>query len=94
MEEVKIKETIAKLKEYITNIFKDDSTGHDIYHLERTMNVALKIQEKEGGNRFVIAISAYLHDIHRILSTDLGRYCSPKESLPKVEEILDAVRCG
>ena len=40
-------------------------------------------------NRLVIAVSAFLHDIHRIIQKETGSFCSPKDSLPKVKEILD-----
>lgn len=92
MDDIKINEIIKKLDKYVMPMFKNDSTGHDRYHLKRTLNIALEIQSREGGDRLVIALAAYLHDIHRILSKDLGRYCYPKESLPKVEEILDNIK--
>jgi uncharacterized protein len=53
------------------------------------LNIALTIQEKEGGDRLVIAVAAFLHDIHRIIQKETGAFCSPKDSLPKVKELLD-----
>lgn len=44
-------------------MFKLDSSGHDINHLIRTMNRALYIQGREGGDRVIIGIAAFLHDI-------------------------------
>lgn len=81
-------EIIKQLEEEIKNMFSEESSGHDIYHLKRTLNTALTIQEKEGGDRLVIGVAAFLHDIHRIMQNDTGKYVSPKESLPKVKEIL------
>lgn len=86
-----VEEYIEILKPEIIEIFKEDSSGHDISHLERTMNLALNIQEYEGGDRIVIGISAFLHDIHRLMQNQLGHFVSPKESLGKVKEILDKV---
>jgi uncharacterized protein len=83
-----VKELIEQLEKQIKHMFSDESSGHDIYHLKRTLNTALTIQEKEGGDKTIIAIATFLHDIHRIMQNDLGRYVSPKESLPKVAEIL------
>lgn len=54
------------------------------------LNNALVIQEKEGGDKLIIAISALLHDVHRIMQNETGAFVSPKDSLPKVKEILDA----
>jgi len=83
-----INQIIEKLEKEVSNLFNSESSGHDIYHLKRTMNLALHIQEKEGGDRFVIAIAAFLHDIHRIIQKETDRYCSPKDSLIKVNEII------
>lgn len=82
---------IEDLKPYVIELFKDDSSGHDISHLERTMKIALYIQQKEGGDRIVIGIAAFLHDIHRIMQQENGRFVSPKDSLPKVKEILSHI---
>lgn len=62
---VNISETeIIKLTEnYVSNLSKNDFTGHDWWHVNRVRNLALKIAEKEGGNRFIIEMSALLHDV-------------------------------
>jgi len=83
-----VEEYIKKLRPFVIELFKKDSSGHDISHLERTMNTALYLQEKEGGDRVVIGIAAFLHDIHRIMQNENGKFVSPKDSLLKVKEIL------
>lgn len=45
----------------------------------------------KDGDRIVIGISAFLHDIHRLMQNQLGHFVSPKDSLGKVKEILDKV---
>lgn len=82
---------VEELKPYINELFGKDSSGHDLTHLTRTMELALYIQSKEGGDRLIVGLSALLHDVHRIMQTELGRFVSPKESLPKVREILSHV---
>ena len=82
---------IEELKPYVLELFKDDSSGHDIGHLVRTMNTALYIQEKEGGDRLIIGIASFLHDIHRIMQNEAGRVVLPIETIPKVREILSNV---
>lgn len=79
---------IEVLKPHVISLFKDDSTGHDISHLIRTMNIALYIQTKEGGDRLVIGLSAFLHDIHRILENRAGHFIEPKDSLDEVRKLL------
>lgn len=80
---------LQQLEDEINALFQKESTGHDIYHLKRVMNLALTIQKKEGGDKTIIAASALLHDIHRIIQKETGKYCKPKDSLPQVKQILD-----
>lgn len=82
---------IENLKPYVMELFKKDSSGHDISHLQRTMNTALYLQEKEGGDKIIIGISAFLHDVHRIMQNESGRFVSPKDSIGKIKEILSHI---
>ena len=86
-----IADYIEKLKPYVIDLFELDASGHDLGHLTRTMNCALHIQEKEGGDRLIIGIAAFLHDIHRIMGAEKKEFVSPKDSIPKVKEILSNV---
>ena len=80
---------INQLEKEIKELFHKENSGHDLHHLKRVLNLALTLQEKEGGDKIVIGVAAFLHDLHRVIGN--GKYCSPKESLPKVKEILDKV---
>lgn len=82
---------IEKLEKQIHSMFHKESSGHDIHHLRRTYNLAMKLQENEGGDRLIIGVSAYLHDVHRIIQNETGKHCSPKDSLPEVKKILDKI---
>lgn len=82
---------INLLRPEVKAIFAKDSSGHDISHLERTMNNALFLQKYEGGDELVIGVSAFLHDVHRVLQNKKGKYCTPKESLPIIEELLNKI---
>jgi uncharacterized protein len=86
-----VEKYIEELKPYVMELFKNDSSGHDISHLIRTMNTALYLQEKEGGDRIIIGISAFLHDVHRIMQNETGNIVSPKDSIPKIKEILSYI---
>ena len=83
-----LEEYISLLRPEVEKLFMKDSSGHDTSHLERVMRLALYIQTKEGGDKLVIGVSAYLHDIHRILQNEKGAYCTPKESLPIIRKLL------
>lgn len=82
---------LAILRERLQEKFNCDKTGHTADHLERTLAYALKIWQEEGGNKNVIAVSAYVHDVHRIMGAELGRFCPPEESLGEVEKILQGL---
>ena len=77
---------ISKIKKIIKKKFKGENSGHDYKHLKSVYKYALKIQKYEGGDKYVIAISALVHDIHRIMSNKENRFVFPKESLKEVEK--------
>lgn len=80
---------LLKLEDEIKDLFVNEKSGHDITHLKRVTNLALKIQQTEGGNREVIGISAFIHDLHRVIAIEKGKkYCSPEESLDAIEKIV------
>ncbi len=84
-----MEEILKKIEEQIRAEFLNEASGHDFYHLKRVMNLAKTIAKKEGGDLEIVSISALVHDLHRLMQSD-GKYVSPKESLPKVGEILQA----
>jgi len=79
--------TIAKIEKEIKDLFTSENSGHDIYHLKRVYNLALHLQKTEGGDKYIIGLAAFLHDIHRVMIR--GKYCSPRKSLPLVKKILE-----
>lgn len=59
------KEEIIKIiKEYVKNICKDDSTGHDWWHIQRVYNNAMLINKKENADEFVITLITLMHDLY------------------------------
>ncbi len=62
-----LEDYIKIIKPYIESIFEMDSSGHDIGHLTRTMNIAVNLCEKENGDKIIVGIAAFMHDIHRIM---------------------------
>lgn len=86
-----IEKIISRLREKLKGLFEGEKTGHSIDHLERTLNYALKLNEREGGDKIVIAVAAYVHDVHRIIGAREKRFCPPQESLPMVGEIISDI---
>lgn len=54
---------IQKVKEYVKKELGHEPTGHDFWHAFRVWKIAKEIARKEGGDLFVIELSALLHDI-------------------------------
>lgn len=81
-------EIIDRLKVKITELFKDEKTGHDISHLERVFENAMQIQKNEGGDFYVVGVAALVHDIHRLMSNEAGKFVFPEESIDTVRELL------
>ena len=81
-------EILKKLKVELNTLFKDEKTGHDISHLERVLDNALEIQREEGGDLYIVAVSALVHDVHRLMSAKLKRYVAPEDSLEEVKALL------
>jgi uncharacterized protein len=54
---------IEKVYEKVKAQFEADTTGHDWHHIQRVVDVALYIQEREGGDREIVELAALLHDI-------------------------------
>lgn len=90
MSDAQLKKYVTELEQKIRERFSKDAC-HDIYHLQRTYNLALHIQKKEGGDRLIVGVAAFLHDMHRVIQTETKKYCEPKDSLDEIKKILDSV---
>ena len=60
---IRQKEMLYQTETYIKQLFKDEGSGHDWWHISRVRTLALKISEQEGGNIFIIEMAALLHDL-------------------------------
>lgn len=57
------KTIIQKTIKFVTQLLEKNSDGHDIFHIKRVVNNAQLLAKKEGGNIFLIEMSAWLHDV-------------------------------
>jgi uncharacterized protein len=59
-----VRPEIEELKSILKRVYKNESTGHDWYHLERVRKNALLIAEKEQiSHTYIIEAAALLHDV-------------------------------
>lgn len=56
-------EVINKTVAFIQNRLKDDSSGHDWWHIYRVWQAAKYIGQQEAADLFVVELTALLHDI-------------------------------
>ena len=54
---------LEKVKNEVFEILKNDDTGHDINHINRVLNLAMKFQKNYDVNSDIVALIALLHDI-------------------------------
>lgn len=54
---------LKKTKAFVKDKLYKESSGHDWFHTKRVYNLATYICEKEGGDDFIIKMTALLHDI-------------------------------
>ena len=54
---------INLITEYVKAHCKDDTTGHDWWHINRVVRLALYIGRKENADLYLIELSALLHDL-------------------------------
>ncbi len=54
---------LAQLHAYTYEKLSHDHTGHDMAHIERVVKMARNLNEKLGGNIFVVQAAALLHDV-------------------------------
>lgn len=57
-------EILNKIKQYVQESCRNDSTGHDWWHIQRVYNNAMLLNQKEQANEFVLTIIVFLHDLY------------------------------
>ena len=77
------KRILQEARDFVYRELKDDSSGHDWWHIVRVANNAVAIAEKEGADLFICELAALLHDI-----ADGKLNESEKAGLQKVEQWL------
>ncbi|HEY1096683.1 MAG TPA: HD domain-containing protein [Alphaproteobacteria bacterium] len=81
----------APIAERVKEFLGSDSTGHDFYHAERVFNNAMLLHAKEQrGDRDVIGIAAWVHDICRPWEKKTGKSHFGYEALEIIREVLES----
>ena len=83
---------LKQTEDYVEKELSGETSGHDYFHALRTYKLSLFLQEREGGDRLVLGVASWLHDIHRIIQNKTGKYCTPEQSLSEIKKILHQIR--
>lgn len=54
---------ILNAKAFVEEEHKDDTTGHDLYHIERVVKLGCFIAERENADSEIVELAAWLHDL-------------------------------
>lgn len=57
------KSILVQTTTHVRQLMSGEGTGHDWWHVQRVVNNARAIQKQEGGDKFIIELTALLHDI-------------------------------
>lgn len=57
-------EILNRIKKYVKDLCKNDSSGHDWWHIQRVYNNAMLINKKEQANEFILTIIVLMHDLY------------------------------
>jgi uncharacterized protein len=58
-----MKNILSIVEQQVKAKFSEENNGHDWFHIQRVVHMALHIQSREGGDRNIVHLGALLHDI-------------------------------
>ena len=56
-------EILLETSSYIHQLFREEASGHDWWHIERVRKLSLKIGKEEKADLFLVELAALLHDL-------------------------------
>ncbi|WP_249871824.1 HD domain-containing protein [Oceanobacillus saliphilus] len=77
---------LSRIREYVRQLFHDDATGHDFFHMERVANMAKQIAEAEKANLFICEAAGLLHDIG-----DQKLFSNPNKAIDDMGIFLNSI---
>ncbi len=83
MESISLDEVIKSVASQVKAFHKDDTTGHDWWHVWRVWNLARHIAQRESADMLQVELAALLHDMddHKMAHSD-------GENLPNARKVL------
>ncbi|MGM0612375.1 MAG: HD domain-containing protein [Bacteroidota bacterium] len=75
---------ISKAEIFISDHHKDDTSGHDYWHIKRVEKLAIKLAKEENADIFLTQLAALLHDLDDYKSR------GDEENLPVANNFLSS----
>ncbi|WP_028782979.1 HD domain-containing protein [Thalassobacillus devorans] len=94
---------IEKIECYVKELFEDDVTGHDYFHMRRVARQARELAEQEGADSFFAEAAGWLHDIgdaklfddpthaQKVMNDYLKELNVPAERIADIEAAIEDV---
>ena len=57
------KSNVKRTETYIRQIFRQEGSGHDWFHVDRVRKLAISLGAKEGADLYITEMAALLHDL-------------------------------
>jgi uncharacterized protein len=54
---------VREVENHVRPLLTGEATGHDWFHADRVRQLALKLAEAEGADKFTVELAALLHDV-------------------------------
>lgn len=77
---------IKLVKNYVKELFENDETGHDFYHMKRVAKLAKEIALDEKTDPFICELAAWLHDVG-----DQKLFEDPADEIEKMNDFLTTI---
>jgi uncharacterized protein len=77
-------EVVKTIRKEVKRRLKDEATGHDFWHCQRVVRMALQIGKEENADLAVLELAGWLHDI----SVKKGRKNHEVRSARQAEKLL------
>lgn len=80
---------LAAIQDYVYNLFHDDVTGHDFFHMKRVARTAKAIANREQADPFICEAAGWIHDVgDRKLFTDSDK------KIMELDAFLQSIDCS
>ncbi|MFD2045819.1 HD domain-containing protein [Ornithinibacillus salinisoli] len=78
---------LQKIERYVYQLFSDDSTGHDYFHMKRVARMTREISLSEAADEFICEAAAWLHDVG-----DKKLFANTNKAIDEMNQFLKSIQ--